>query len=61
MQNTNAIKLLLVRSVINIYEMSFFYSGNNQAEIGNLEIIKLLLEKKESDINIEDDQGEKTN
>ena len=29
------------------------------AEIGNLEIIKLLLEKKEIDINIEDSHGRK--
>ena len=45
------------------------YSGENQieqktalhlaAEIGNLEIIKLLLEKKEIVINIEDSQGKK--
>ena len=29
------------------------------AEIGNLEIIKLLLEKKEIDINIEDSHGKR--
>ena len=29
------------------------------AKIGNLEIIKLLLEKKEIDINIEDSHGKK--
>ena len=45
------------------------YSGENQieqktalhlaAEIGNLEIIKILLNKKDIDINIEDSHGKK--
>ena len=54
---------------ININEKSYHFSNNSQihaktalhlaAEMGDLEIIKLLLEKKEIDINIEDSQGKK--
>ena len=50
--------------------MPFNAKGNNQmeqktalhlaAQIGNLEILRLLLEKKEIDINIKDSLGKKT-
>ena len=61
--------LLLGRDDINVNEKSYHYLVNRNleaktalhraSELGDLKIIKYLLEKKEININIEDHQGKK--
>ena len=64
-QNINVIKSLLARTDTDTSEMSLLPEQksalNLAVEIGNFEIIKLLIEKKEIDIYIEDSQGKKNN
>ena len=68
-RNINAINALLLRTDINVNEKSLHYSSYQQihaetalhlaAQQGDIEIVKRLLEEKNIDINIEDEQGKK--
>lgn len=68
-KSIEAVQFLLKRPEININEKCFLYMGNNQTqsktalhlavEKGYKDIIKLLMENKNTDANVEDEQGKK--